>query len=263
MSNVLQLDQIFQRSRERVKGLGEVFTPETYVEEMLDILGKDKRGFWSDETIGFFEPSCGHGNIVLPIYRRRLEAIYKKAIGATYKEACLYAVANALNGLWAVDIDKKNIQQCRSRILAATVEFIQAKLEYSSTRTMLKKHTAFIAHVLCAIAWQIQENETLSSLSSSESAKRSAGITRSGQNWFNKNGHKQIDFELTWVKRFECLESKGTVSIEYEKAMRLLKNLNEGTVRSAPEFDFIESLVPDSDNQSKKSPRSRDTVVGL
>ena len=79
MSNIVDLEKLFHRSKDRIRDLGEVFTPDSYVEEMLDLLAKDKRGMWSDEEISFFEPCSGHGNIVLPIYKRRLEGIYKKA----------------------------------------------------------------------------------------------------------------------------------------------------------------------------------------
>ena len=68
MSNIVDLEKLFHRSKDRIKDLGEVFTPESYVEDMLNLLSKDKRGLWSDEDVTFFEPCAGHGNIVLPIY---------------------------------------------------------------------------------------------------------------------------------------------------------------------------------------------------
>ncbi len=61
MSTLISTDDLFQRSRARVKGLGEVFTPEAYVEDMLKILSQDKRKFWSDDNIAFFEPISGFG----------------------------------------------------------------------------------------------------------------------------------------------------------------------------------------------------------
>ncbi|MFN8369586.1 MAG: hypothetical protein U0T83_03050 [Bacteriovoracaceae bacterium] len=127
MSTIIDLEKLFHRSKDRIKDLGEVFTPESYVEDMLNLLAKDNRGLWSDEEISFFEPCAGHGNIVLAIYKRRLEAIYKKAVsqGLSNKtdEAPFYAVANAINTLWAIDIDSKNVENCRSRILSTTLNF--------------------------------------------------------------------------------------------------------------------------------------------
>ena len=97
MNAIVDMEGLFHRSKCRIKNLGEVFTPESYVEEMLDLLAKNKRGIWSDEEISFFEPCAGHGNIVLPIYKRRLEGIYKKAVAQGNRDAAHYAVANALN----------------------------------------------------------------------------------------------------------------------------------------------------------------------
>ncbi len=42
------------RSRERIKLLGEVFTPDEYVNKMLDLL--DAR-VWADDGVTFFEPT--------------------------------------------------------------------------------------------------------------------------------------------------------------------------------------------------------------
>ena len=75
MYNLIGLDELSHRSKNRIKILGEVFTPESYVEDMLNILSKDNKNIWSDENIIFFEPNCGHGNIVIQIYKKRFDTI--------------------------------------------------------------------------------------------------------------------------------------------------------------------------------------------
>jgi len=80
MQNIISIGNLFHRSRERIRDLGEVFTPDKYVEDMLDLLGQECKNFWANENRVFFEPCCGHGNIVLAIYRRRLQAIYQQAV---------------------------------------------------------------------------------------------------------------------------------------------------------------------------------------
>ena len=97
VANILKLESLFQRTKERVKGLGEVFTPDKYVESMLDLLSADNENFWSSEDNVFFEPSCGHGNIVTAIYKRRLLEIYKVNFQKYSKNTAYYAVSNALN----------------------------------------------------------------------------------------------------------------------------------------------------------------------
>lgn len=39
MQNVISIGNLFHRNRERIRELGEVFTPDKYVEDMLDNLG--------------------------------------------------------------------------------------------------------------------------------------------------------------------------------------------------------------------------------
>ncbi|PXW87753.1 hypothetical protein C8R34_1091 [Nitrosomonas sp. Nm84] len=103
MSKIVDLEKLFHRNKDRIKDLGEVFTPISCVESMLNLLAKDNRSLWSDEEISFFEPCAGHGNIVIPIYKRRLEGIYKKAadqgLSGKTSGAPFYAVTNALNTL--------------------------------------------------------------------------------------------------------------------------------------------------------------------
>ena len=229
------------RSKKRIQDLGEVFTPEAYVEEMLDLLAKDKKNFWSDEDIVFFEPCCGHGNIVLPIYRRRLDAIYKKAITQGFgktKEAPLYAVANALNTLWAIDIDSKNIENTRSRVLHETVEFLKGKLNISNTQTLIAKNKEFFTHVVSAVRWHIDENETLSALSPETTAKQNASLTKSGTKWFSQNGHNELDFDLTWVNFFESCEESNVIPLEFERSEKFLEALLSGRLKGFDEFNF-------------------------
>jgi len=234
------------RSKKRIQDLGEVFTPEAYVEEMLDLLAKDKKNFWSDEDVVFFEPCCGHGNIVLPIYRRRLEAIYKKALAQGFgktKEAPLYAVANALNTLWAIDIDEKNVENTRSRVLHESIEFLKYKLNINNNLTLISKNKEFFSHVLSALRWHIDENETLSALSSDKNAKASANMTKAGSKWFSQNGHHEMDFDLTWVNFFESCESSKTIPLEFKRSVKFIDSFVSGKLKGFEEFNFAKVVL--------------------
>ncbi len=265
MSNIVDLEKLFHRSKDRIRDLGEVFTPDSYVEEMLDLLAKDKRGLWSDEEISFFEPCSGHGNIVLPIYRRRLEGIYKKAtaqgLGKT-NEAPYYAVANALNTLWAIDIDKKNVENCRSRVLSATLDFLKTKLQIKSDTLLFSKKRDFFAHILSAIKWHIDENETLSALSNPENAKASANLTKSGAKWFSQNGHQPMDFDLSWVNFYESCEASKTIPLEYERSLRFIDAILSGKLRGFEDYEFAKAVVEISKPQDTARKPSRSLSVG-
>lgn len=266
MSNIIYLEQLFHRSKDRIRDLGEVFTPESYVEEMLNLLSKDKKGLWSDEEISFFEPCSGHGNIVIPIYKRRLDGIYKKAVsqvlGGKTADAPFYAVANALNTLWAIDIDPKNVENCRSRVLATTLGFLKTKLEIKSDAILFSKKREFFAHILSAIKWHIDENETLSALSNPADAKASASLTKAGAKWFSQNGHQQMDFDLSWVSFFESCETSKTIPLEYERSLHFIDAALSGKLKGFDDFDFAKSVIEITKPQDITRKPNRSLLVG-
>lgn len=86
------------RSKKRVRDVGEVFTPKFLVEQMLDQFPKDawdKDKFW-------LEPTCGNGNFVLGILKRKIK------LGFTLIEA--------LNTTFGMDIMEDNIFECHVRV---------------------------------------------------------------------------------------------------------------------------------------------------
>jgi len=262
MANLIDLEKLFHRSKDRIKDLGEVFTPEAYVNDMLNLLAKDKSGLWSDEEIAFFEPCAGHGNIVLQIYKRRLEGIYKKAISRGNREAAYYAVANSINTLWAIDIDQKNIENCRSRVLWETLEFLKSKLEIKSDLVLFSKKREFFAHILSAIKWHIEENETLSALSNSENAKASAKLTTSATKWFSRNGHRPMNFDLSWAKYYRSCETSTSVPLEYERSLRFINAIISGKLRGHDDFEFAKIVIEINKPQNASHKPSRSLLIG-
>jgi|GEM_PF-670320 hypothetical protein len=242
MYNLIGLDELSHRSKNRIKILGEVFTPESYVEDMLNILSKDNKNIWSDENIIFFEPNCGHGNIVIQIYKKRLEAIYKKSLYLGIRKATFNAIANAINTLWAIDIDSNNIIQCQSRVIKATFEFLKKKLGIENELRIIKQEQDFISHLLCAIKWSIHENETLSALSNKDTAGKNAIKTKAGNKWFKKNGHHPIDYELCWAKYFTNCLTKNSIPIVYKRANHCVNKILIGKSNDFDEFKFAKDL---------------------
>lgn len=248
MSNVVDLQKLFHRSKVRILELGEVFTPEQFVEDMLDLISKGKKNFWSNEDIVFFEPTCGHGNIVLSIYRRRLNALHKKALLNGVKNPHLYAIANAINTLWAIDIDSKNIEHTRSRVLWITLDFLKQELSIDSEIAIIQKNQRFFTHLFCALLWQIHENEAISSLAS----ERNAYITKIGAKWMSSNKHKSINFDLTWATYFSECESQHITPLHLQRSIKFLESLLSGTSRGYSEFEFAKFILPnDSQDKSK------------
>jgi len=74
---------VHTKSKERVRDLGEVFTPPKVANQMLDLLEKDKPGIWADleGRIGFLREgekskgSAGTGSILIPFGRKNIGSI--------------------------------------------------------------------------------------------------------------------------------------------------------------------------------------------
>lgn len=90
------------KSKERVKKHGEVFTPVWVVNEMLDNLPKEA---FEDISKIFLEPTCGTGNFVVEIYRRKLNKCRTKQDAET-----------ALKSLWCIELLEDNMAECRQRV---------------------------------------------------------------------------------------------------------------------------------------------------
>lgn len=93
------------KSKQRVKDFGEVFTPIWVVNEMLDELEKESDAF-SDVGKTFLEPTCGTGNFVVEIYRRKLNRCKNDRAKAEI----------TLKSLWCIELLEDNMMECRQRV---------------------------------------------------------------------------------------------------------------------------------------------------
>lgn len=91
------------KSKERVKKHGEVFTPIWVVNEMLDNLPQEA---FEDVGKTFLEPTCGTGNFVVEIYRRKLNRAKNNKQDAE----------KALRSLWCIELLEDNMMECRQRV---------------------------------------------------------------------------------------------------------------------------------------------------
>ncbi len=94
------------KSKERVKKFGEVFTPIWLVNEMLDNVEQENPEAFKDVTKTFLEPSCGTGNFVVEIYRRKLNHVKNDR-----KQA-----EEALRSVWCIELLPDNMATCRERV---------------------------------------------------------------------------------------------------------------------------------------------------
>lgn len=209
--------KLHHRSRERIDTHGEVFTPEPYVNQMLDVF--DKR-LWSDEEAIFFEPTAGHGNIVLPIVNKRFQALHHKYSKKNVKSPELQALTVTIRNLWAIDICSDNIQHLRERVLEYSVNTIA-----KNQNIRLETVTEYLPHLLCSIIWQIHENEALSALATPKNAKLEASKTIVGCHWYNENGHFPINFQDDWCSHFTGPNRTKKAEQLFLQAERLVQSI--------------------------------------
>lgn len=94
------------KSRERVHKHGEVFTPAWLVSNMCDMLQIENPEFYAfriDST--FLEPSCGTGNFIVEILKRKFERCEDVSDGIV-----------AIQSIYGIDIMMDNVEETRSRM---------------------------------------------------------------------------------------------------------------------------------------------------
>lgn len=88
------------RDRARVKATGEVFTPTSLVQEVLDQLSQE---LFKNPYETFLDPSCGDGQFLGEVLIRKMEN------GSTFEQA--------LETIYGVDLMPDNVAECRQRLL--------------------------------------------------------------------------------------------------------------------------------------------------
>lgn len=88
------------KSKERVSKHGEVFTPKNIVCDMIALIPDTT---WSDIRSITLEPTCGNGNFIVEIVKKKIE--------------CGMSIYDSLNTTFGMDIMKDNIEECRLRLV--------------------------------------------------------------------------------------------------------------------------------------------------
>lgn len=92
------------RSKTRVRDLGEVFTNEREVKAMLDLIPT------ITIEMTFLEPSCGNGNFLVEILRRKLNLISENDDKPT-------AILKCYGSIYGIDIMPDNVEETKQRLL--------------------------------------------------------------------------------------------------------------------------------------------------
>ena len=168
------------KSSERVRDIGEVFTPSATVRAMLDLLPGD---VWTPHPPRtFFEPACGDGNFLVAILQRKLAAIgelhrdARLPAGAT-TEAVQFHALEALASIYAVDISVDNVVGgtpgheigARQRLLNTLFEWHRMTLGTApNSRARINK----------AATWIVEHNILVGNMLAADAAGRPTGRER-------------------------------------------------------------------------------------
>lgn len=103
-------------SKERVKNFGEVFTPDSIVNDMLDLVDEQlpQNSEYIDKV--FLEPACGDGQFLIRILSRKMEKIQTLP-----KAQRQLALVKALCSIYGVDIQLDNVIRARERMFDVAI----------------------------------------------------------------------------------------------------------------------------------------------
>ena len=110
--------KVDQNKREaRRKNTGEVFTPSELVNEMLNKFPKKS---WVDNE-EFLDPACGNGNMLIEIYRWKVEKYNHSPI-------------KALSTIYGVELMADNTAECKIRLYNMAKEYIKKEGKLTNER---------------------------------------------------------------------------------------------------------------------------------
>ncbi len=89
----------------RKKQTAEVFTPLELCNEMLDKLPIE---VWTDVTKTFLDNSCGNGNFLVEIYKRKTDVLHFDPI-------------ESLKSIYGVELMADNVQECQHRLVELAI----------------------------------------------------------------------------------------------------------------------------------------------
>ena len=115
----LEAEYAHFRSRDRVRDLAEVFTHEREVHAMLDLIPDAFHGL----DVKFLEASCGSGNFLTEVLRRKLRLVRKAECFS--QEQYEHQLLRVLASIYGVDISPENVTEARARMAHLVLEHFQ------------------------------------------------------------------------------------------------------------------------------------------
>ena len=113
------MENVGVKSKKRVKELGEVYTPDSIVQDMIQTtFGNVRDKGMSDEDIikaTNLEPTCGDGQFLVRLYDTKLRILHN--LNKYTDEENTRLLIRLVSTIYGIDIDKENIEESKIRIL--------------------------------------------------------------------------------------------------------------------------------------------------
>ncbi len=106
------------KSRQRIEDHGEVFTPKSMVEDMLNLVKDESERIDSR----FLEPACGSGNFLKAVLARKLTTVQSK-YGKSEFEKQHHALFS-LMCIYGIELLADNVMECREILLETFTNFL-------------------------------------------------------------------------------------------------------------------------------------------
>lgn len=148
------------RSKDRVRGLAEVYTHDREVTAMLDLVADMFPSAEDPENIDrtFLEPACGHDNFLVAIIARKIQHVTAERYGEGAELE--YRLLRCFTSTYGIDIDAGNVIEARERMLEVMERHI------GDTGIVVSKELLnAVSHVL---GTNVQQADTLADASSIE-----------------------------------------------------------------------------------------------
>lgn len=149
-TTVLKNRQVF-KTKERVRDLAEVFTSEREVNAMLDLVGLPSENIEST----FMEPTCGNGNFLEGILKRKLNTVRLKYRKQNDVE---FYMVKAVASIYGIDISEDNVLEARERMFYLATDF------FSNTFNTRKATDGFWESLRWVLDANIVHGDTLNKL---------------------------------------------------------------------------------------------------
>ena len=183
------------RSKQRVADHGEVFTPASIVEAMLDLVQAETERIDSR----FLEPACGSGNFLIQVLRRKLASVELK-FGKSEFEKRHYALFG-LMCTSGIELLPDNIAECRDNMLEILSDYLN--LDHSDD---LYRAAAYV------LSQNLIHGDALTMLTS-----EGLPITFAEWGYLGKGKFQRRDFRLDALTQSAAFAKEGTLFADLGK----------------------------------------------